>query len=76
MRGLFLRHYLSGQTRDHLPVGSDDGVSKAHSVRVMHSTDTCLKPYWQPSRLDQLRAHELHRNEQALGPASAPGTFS
>ena len=24
-RGLFLRHYLSGQTRDHLPVGSDDG---------------------------------------------------
>jgi len=25
IRGLFLRHYLSGQTRDHLPVGSDDG---------------------------------------------------
>ncbi|KAH7884051.1 vacuolar protein sorting-associated protein 35 [Phlebopus sp. FC_14] len=25
VRGLFLRHYLSGQTRDHLPVGSDDG---------------------------------------------------
>jgi len=24
-RGLFLRHYLSGQTRDHLPVGMDDG---------------------------------------------------
>ena len=24
-RGLFLRHYLSGQTRDHLPVGDDDG---------------------------------------------------
>lgn len=24
-RGLFLRHYLSGQTRDHLPVGADDG---------------------------------------------------
>ncbi|KAJ7231437.1 vacuolar protein sorting-associated protein 35, partial [Mycena haematopus] len=25
IRGLFLRHYLSGQTRDHLPVGIDDG---------------------------------------------------
>ncbi|TFY81799.1 hypothetical protein EWM64_g2215 [Hericium alpestre] len=25
IRGLFLRHYLSGQTRDHLPVGSDNG---------------------------------------------------
>ncbi|KIO21692.1 hypothetical protein M407DRAFT_217984 [Tulasnella calospora MUT 4182] len=24
-RGLFLRHYLSGQTRDHLPVGDDPG---------------------------------------------------
>lgn len=24
-RGLFLRHYLSGQTRDHLPVGIDEG---------------------------------------------------
>ncbi|EKM60540.1 uncharacterized protein PHACADRAFT_246546 [Phanerochaete carnosa HHB-10118-sp] len=25
IRGLFLRHYLSGQTRDHLPVGDDPG---------------------------------------------------
>ena len=24
-RGLFLRHYLSGQTRDYLPVGEDPG---------------------------------------------------
>ncbi|KAF9466893.1 vacuolar protein sorting-associated protein 35 [Collybia nuda] len=27
IRGLFLRHYLSGQTRDHLPVGIDAGPS-------------------------------------------------
>ncbi|KAF7295202.1 Vacuolar protein sorting-associated protein 35 [Mycena indigotica] len=27
IRGLFLRHYLSGQTRDHLPLGNDDGPS-------------------------------------------------
>ncbi|PVF97540.1 vacuolar protein sorting-associated protein 35, partial [Serendipita vermifera] len=26
-RGLFLRHYLSGQTRDHLPIGQDQGPS-------------------------------------------------
>lgn len=26
-RGLFLRHYLSGMTRDHLPVGDDPGLS-------------------------------------------------
>lgn len=25
IRGLFLRHYLSGQTRDHLPIGIDEG---------------------------------------------------
>ena len=25
VRGLFLRHYLSGQTRDHLPVGNNGG---------------------------------------------------
>ncbi|KIJ21267.1 hypothetical protein PAXINDRAFT_164841 [Paxillus involutus ATCC 200175] len=25
IRGLFLRHYLSGQTRDHLPLGADNG---------------------------------------------------
>ncbi|KAG1814416.1 vacuolar protein sorting-associated protein 35 [Suillus subaureus] len=25
IRGLFLRHYLSGQTRDHLPIGIDPG---------------------------------------------------
>ncbi|KAJ7702482.1 vacuolar protein sorting-associated protein 35 [Mycena rosella] len=25
IRGLFLRHYLSGQTRDHLPIGVDNG---------------------------------------------------
>lgn len=27
-RGLFLRHYLSGMTRDSLPVGNDDGQVK------------------------------------------------
>lgn len=26
-RGLFLRHYLSGMTRDHLPIGDQDGCA-------------------------------------------------
>ena len=30
-RGLFLRHYLSGQTRDHLPVGEEDGYATISS---------------------------------------------
>lgn len=30
IRGLFLRHYLSGQTRDHLPVGNDPGYVYFH----------------------------------------------
>ena len=27
IRGLFLRHYLSGQTRDHLPIGTSTGYA-------------------------------------------------
>src|SRR4051812_20599123 len=34
-RGLFLRHYLSGQTRDHLPVGVDQGYVFLDSVFPM-----------------------------------------
>ncbi len=36
VRGLFLRHYLSGQTRDHLPIGADEGyvVSSTLWARV------------------------------------------
>lgn len=30
-RGLFLRHYLSGMTRDHLPVGDQDGCASIFS---------------------------------------------
>src|ERR1700733_2005928 len=42
IRGLFLRHYLSGQTRDHLPIGIDAGcffcLSKFRGV-LMTLTD-------------------------------------
>src|SRR5258707_12162943 len=32
IRGLFLRHYLSGQTRDHLPIGVDAGYVAFSSI--------------------------------------------
>lgn len=36
-RGLFLRHYLSGQTRDFLPVGNSDGYVKTMSTEHTNS---------------------------------------
>ena len=35
VRGLFLRHYLSGQTRDHLPIGTELGCVRVHSPRLL-----------------------------------------
>lgn len=32
IRGLFLRHYLSGQTRDYLPLGTDNGCAHPFSL--------------------------------------------
>ena len=32
VRGLFLRHYLSGQTRDHLPIGVDTGYASVSTT--------------------------------------------
>jgi hypothetical protein len=39
VRGLFLRHYLSGQTRDHLPIGLDAGY-ESESTTVFWSDIT------------------------------------
>src|SRR5882762_6665226 len=36
IRGLFLRYYLSGQTRDHLPIGIDEGC--VWSALILFST--------------------------------------
>lgn len=57
IRGLFLRHYLSGQTRDHLPVGIDPG----YVVRVLQ----CASAQWfqtlrQSARFHLIRADEFH----------------
>ena len=32
VRGLFLRHYLSGQTRDHLPIGLEPGYASVSTA--------------------------------------------
>jgi hypothetical protein len=53
-RGLFLRHYLSGMTRDHLPVGEDDGCVftirflRAISLLLRRSTLSCEKDRLHP----------------------------
>lgn len=46
IRGLFLRHYLSGQTRDHLPIGSDTGFF-CYLCSVVTSLLTV--PHYRPS---------------------------
>ena len=35
-RGLFLRYYLSGMTRDHLPIGNDQGCVEHESALAHH----------------------------------------
>ena len=37
-RGLFLRHYLSGMTRDHLPIGLAPGCVYYHPQLHIHKT--------------------------------------
>ena len=46
IRGLFLRHYLSGQTRDYLPLGTDNGCAHLFSLiaRCSHPV-LCLSPH-------------------------------
>ena len=36
-RGLFLRHYLSGMTRDHLPIGESPGCVPPLSRSLEHA---------------------------------------
>lgn len=38
-RGLFLRHYLSGMTRDHLPIGDDPGYVPASPMHPLTLAD-------------------------------------
>jgi vacuolar protein sorting-associated protein 35 len=58
IRGLFLRHYLSGQTRDHLPVGVDNGCVDPANItpQCSHLCQSC----WKFTGLDIFRPHEFY----------------
>jgi hypothetical protein len=53
IRGLFLRHYLSGQTRDHLPIGSDTGFHCFPLIPNFPSDMPPLQACWQFARFSQ-----------------------
>lgn len=71
-RGLFLRHYLSGQTRDFLPVGNSDGYVKQYPPNIL----TVMQSWRQSSGFYWFCSHKLYRDEQALGATSTPRSFS
>ncbi|CAK5279545.1 unnamed protein product, partial [Mycena citricolor] len=60
MRGLFLRHYLSGQTRDHLPVGSDDGPGG----NLQDSTTFVLTNFVEMNKLWVRLQHQGHSRDR------------
>src|SRR6266849_3717391 len=57
IRGLFLRHYLSGQTRDHLPIGIEEGCVLPNLNLVMVILELSFQPCWQLAGLDHLCPH-------------------
>lgn len=78
-RGLFLRHYLSGQTRDCLPGGMEMGFVTFARVemnsRYLTSTRN-VQCSGKCSRLGGIRTLQLRGNEQTLGTVTTSGAFS
>jgi vacuolar protein sorting-associated protein 35 len=78
IRGLFLRHYLSGQTRDHLPIGLDTGcvsplfvldiVSDCHHFRpagnLQDSTTFELTNFIEMNKLWVRLQHQGHSRDR------------
>ncbi|CAL1696990.1 unnamed protein product [Somion occarium] len=60
IRGLFLRHYLSGQTRDHLPVGNDDGPGG----NLMDSISFVLTNFVEMNKLWVRLQHQGHSRDR------------
>ncbi|KAI0324448.1 vacuolar protein sorting-associated protein 35 [Cubamyces sp. BRFM 1775] len=60
IRGLFLRHYLSGQTRDHLPVGDDDGPKG----NLQDSINFVLTNFIEMNKLWVRLQHQGHSRER------------
>ncbi|KAI0005311.1 vacuolar protein sorting-associated protein 35 [Russula compacta] len=60
IRGLFLRHYLSGQTRDHLPIGSDTGPAG----NLQDSTSFELTNFIEMNKLWVRLQHQGHSRDR------------
>ncbi|EPQ61153.1 vacuolar protein sorting-associated protein 35 [Gloeophyllum trabeum ATCC 11539] len=60
IRGLFLRHYLSGQTRSHLPVGNDDGPGG----NLADSIDFVLTNFMEMNKLWVRLQHQGHSRDR------------
>ncbi|KAI0638882.1 vacuolar protein sorting-associated protein 35 [Trametes polyzona] len=60
IRGLFLRHYLSGQTRDHLPVGDDQGPKG----NLQDSINFVLTNFIEMNKLWVRLQHQGHSRER------------
>lgn len=75
IRGLFLRHYLSGQTRDHLPVGLEPGCVFYFQLWWQSALNVSPKTGWKLAGLYLVRPDQLYRNEQTMGSASTSRTL-
>ncbi|KAJ7632384.1 vacuolar protein sorting-associated protein 35 [Roridomyces roridus] len=60
IRGLFLRHYLSGQTRDHLPIGVDTGPAG----NLQDSTSFVLTNFIEMNKLWVRLQHQGHSRDR------------
>jgi vacuolar protein sorting-associated protein 35 len=56
-RGLFLRHYLSGQTRDHLPMGQDQGYVIANCQLVALTNCSIIARTVDPRGTYRIQSH-------------------
>ncbi|ORY87979.1 vacuolar protein sorting-associated protein 35 [Protomyces lactucae-debilis] len=62
IRGLFLRHYLSGQTRDHMPIGTDDGPQG----NLQDSIQFTITNFIEMNKLWVRLQHQGHSRERHL----------
>ncbi|KAH6917731.1 vacuolar protein sorting-associated protein 35 [Coprinopsis sp. MPI-PUGE-AT-0042] len=61
VRGLFLRHYLSGQTRDHMPVGNEPG---SPAGCLQDSIDFLLSNFIEMNKLWVRLQHQGHSRDR------------
>lgn len=62
IRGLFLRHYLSGQTKDHIPIGQEDGPEG----NLQDSISFTLTNFIEMNKLWVRLQHQGHSRERQI----------